>query len=291
MAPTLAGLLLGVVGIVGVLLIDAVSFLIAITALALVYIPQPQASAEGQAARGSLWQESLYGFRYILARPSLLGLQLVFMGVNLLFAFFAGLLAPMILARSASNASVLGTVLAAQGLGGLTGGLAMGLWGGPKRRVHGVLLGMAFSGIFGVALMGLGQTTLVWVVAGLVCGALTPVLNGSNQAIWQAKVAPDVQGKVFAARRMIAQLIFPIALLAAGPLADRFFEPAMRAGGWLAPTLGPLFGVGPGAGMGLLICVSGLISVLISLAGYLVPAIREAEDRLPDQQAVIHPAV
>ena len=43
--------------------------------------------------------------------------------------------------------------------------------------------------------------------------------------------------------------------------------------------------------MGLLICVSGLISVFISLAGYLVPAIREAEDRLPDQQAVIHPAV
>jgi DHA3 family macrolide efflux protein-like MFS transporter len=281
-APALASFLLGVIGIAGVIGIEVVTLLIALATLSVVAVPQPQVSAEGQAARGSLWQESLYGFRYILARPSLLGLQLVFMGNNLCFAFFAGLLAPMILARTGSDPAALGSVLSAQGVGGVLGGLAMGIWGGPKRRVHGVLMGMILAGLFSVALMGFGQSVPVWMLAGLIGGLLTPVLNGSNQAIWQAKVAPDVQGKVFAARRMIAQLIFPISLLVAGPLADRFFEPAMREGGWLVPTLGPLIGSGPGAGIGLLIGISGLLSVVITLAAYLVPAVRNAEDRLPD---------
>jgi MFS transporter, DHA3 family, macrolide efflux protein len=32
----------------------------------------------------------------------------------------------------------------------------------------------------------------------------SPLVNASNQAIWQAKVAPDVQGRVFAVQRLIA---------------------------------------------------------------------------------------
>jgi MFS transporter, DHA3 family, macrolide efflux protein len=281
-APPLAGLLLTAIGINGVITIEVVTCAFAVLALSLVYIPQPEVTSEGRAARGSLWQEMLYGFRYILARPSLLGLQLVFLMANLLFAFFAGLVAPMILARSGDNAGALGAVLAAQGIGGVAGGLLMGIWGGPKPRVHGVLLGMALSGLFGVALMGIGQNLVVWLIAAVICGVSNPILNGSNQAIWQAKVPPDVQGKVFSARRMIAQLVFPISLLVAGPLADRVFEPALREGGWLVPTLGPLVGTGPGAGMGLLIAITGLLSVVSSLAGYLVPAVRDAETRIPD---------
>jgi hypothetical protein len=111
-----------------------------------------------------------------------------------------------------------------------------------------VLLGLSATGAAQVWL-GLGQTVWIWAAAGFCFVALIPILNGANQAIWQAKVAPGVQGRVFAARRMIAQIIGPVGMALAGPLADRLFEPAMHPGGSLAALLGAWFGTGPGAGM------------------------------------------
>ena len=72
----------------------------------------------------------------------------------------------------------------------------------------------------------------------------SPLINTSNQAIWQSKVAPDVQGRVFSARRLIAWFTNPISPIIAGTLADFVLEPAMRtrerawrrsSAGWWAP--------------------------------------------------------
>jgi hypothetical protein len=109
-----------------------------------------------------------------------------------------------------------------------------------------------------------------------------PVINGSNQAIWQSKVAPDVQGRVFGARRVFAQVTGPLGMALAGPLADWVFEPAMRPGGALAATFGWLTGTGPGAGMGLLIALTGVAGIAVGLIGYAIPAIYQAETLLPD---------
>ena len=56
----------------------------------------------------------------------------------------------------------------------------------------------------------------------------------------------------------------------------------MRSGSGLALVFGGLFGTESGAGMGLLIALCGLLAALVAVGGYFVPAIREAEDRLPD---------
>lgn len=148
-APLLAGLLITFIGIGGVLALDVITFVFALATLLFVHIPQPVASAEGQAARGSIWRESGYGFRYIWRRPSLLGLQLVFLGINLVSNFAYIVINPMILARTGDDARVLGAVLSASGIGGVAGGLLLSTWGGPKRRVHGVLLGMVVSSLLG----------------------------------------------------------------------------------------------------------------------------------------------
>lgn len=283
-APALAGVLLGLIGIAGVLAIDLTTFLFAVATLLLVRVPRPPRSAEGEAAaRNSLWADSLFGFRYILARPGLLGLLSVFLGFNLISAFSFGLMAPYLLARSGGDAAVVGTIMAVFGVGGVAGGAAMSIWGGPRRRIDGVLVGMALGGLFGMTLVGIGRDLPVWAAAIFLTSALLPITNGSSQAIWQAKVQPDLQGRVFAARRMIAQLCFPLGLAAAGPVADRIFEPALREGGALAATLGWLVGTGPGAGMGLMFVISGLLGGAIALGGYLVPAIRNVERELPDQ--------
>jgi DHA3 family macrolide efflux protein-like MFS transporter len=163
----------------------------------------------------------------------------------------------------------------------------MSAWGGPKRRIHGVLGGWILGSLFGESLLGLGQALPVWAMATFVIGFAAPVINASNQAIWQAKVEPDVQGRVFAVRRLIAWLVMPLAQLLAGPLADQVFEPAMQEGGRLAGTFGWLVGTGSGAGMALIFVFCGLGAALVGLTGYAVRAVRDAEDILPDYDALV----
>jgi MFS transporter, DHA3 family, macrolide efflux protein len=281
-APVLAGILLAVVGVAGVFVIDIVTFSVAIVALLLVAIPQPPPSAEGIAARASLLSDAGFGFRYILARPPLLHLQLLFTSVNFIATFGGVVIAPMVLARTVGDQLALASVHSAMGAGGVVGGLLLSVWGGPKRRIHGVLLGMAGAGLLGTLPLGLARSVPWWMAAAFVSAAFIPILNGANQAIWQSKVPPDLQGRVFATRRFIAQITAPLAMLAVGPLADRVMEPALQPDGALADVFGPLVGVGPGAGMSLMLVVVGLIAGGLGLTGYLRPLVREVETRLPD---------
>jgi MFS family permease len=285
LAPLLAGTLYPLIGLTGMLTLDFATFFVAIAALALVHIPQPPSSAAGPAKAGIL-SEAVFGFRHIFQRPSLLGLQLVFFSCNLFFGLINTTLAPSVLARTGNNELTLGAVQTAGAVGAIAGGLAMTAWGGFKRRVHGVLLGWMISGL-GAALVGFGQQLWAWIPAMLLMSFVRPLVNASNQSIWQSKVAPDVQGRVFTARRLIAWLANPISPLIAGALADRWLEPAMRSPeSSLALMFGPLFGVGPGAGMGILMALAGAACILIGLGGYSIGAVRNAETRLPDHNAV-----
>lgn len=285
-APILAAALIVTLGIGGILLIDVLTFLVAIGALLMVHIPQPVVTEEGLKSRGSIWTESIYGFRYILKRPSLLGLQLVFFSINLVAVFGNTVSTPMILARTGNDPGVLGIVQSTMGIGGVAGSILLSVWGGPKRRVHGVLTGMGL-GMFGMILMGLGRDLYVWPLAAFINLFFIPIVNGSNQAIWQSKVAPDVQGRVFATRAMIAQISVPVAMLLSGPLADYYFEPAMAVGGSLEPFFSSLVGSGPGAGMGLMFVIAGICGVLIGFGGYAFKVVRNVEDIIPDHQAAV----
>lgn len=281
-APVIATIVLVALGIGGVLIVDVITFLIAMATLIFVHIPEPEESDMGGKARGSLVQESLFGFRYIWARPSLLGIQFIFFLTNL-FAFISLTLLPiMILARTASDEVALATVQSMLGVGGLVGGIIMSVWGGPRRRVNGIFMGMFLSAIFGQVVLGLGQGIVVWSIGAFMLMFFVPFINGSNQALWQTKVQPDLQGRVFAVRRLIAQITAPLGILLVGPLADNVFEPAMMADGLLAPIFGDLVGVGAGAGMGLMFVITGSLGAMGGLCGYILPIIRNAEDILPD---------
>ncbi len=280
-APALAAIMLTIIGIAGILALDIITFLIAIGALLPVHVPQPAVTLEGQKSRGNLWTESAYGFRYIYARKSLLALLIIFFCVNLLAPFAFTLLAPMVLARTGDDATALGIVQSAIGIGGLAGGTLLSIWGGPKRRIHGILIGLTLV-TMGMLLIGLGQNPVFWAPAAFFTIFFIPIINGSSQAIWQSKVAPDVQGRVFAARGMIAQVGAPVSMLLAGSLADHVFEPLMMPGGSGIPLFEWLVGSGPGAGMSLMFLIAGAFGMLVGLAGYAFPAVRNVEDLLPD---------
>jgi len=285
-SPLLAGSLLPFIGISGILLADTLTFAVAILSLLLVYIPNPTRRTEDSESRESFWQQAIFGFKYIFARPSLLGLQLVFFFSNLFAGIGIVVLAPMVLARTGQNSVALGSVESAAAVGMVIGGIAMSAWGGFKRRVHGVLLGMIFTAIFTNLLLGLGSTTAIWIPAMFLGGLFIPFINGSNQAIWQAKVPPDLQGRVFSSRRLIAWLTNPISPIIGGTTADYLLEPMMKSqSNGFARLMEPAFGSGPGSGMAVLIFLCGFGGILAGLSGYFVRWVRDAEDILPDHDA------
>jgi len=287
LAPIMAAALLGFIGITGVLAIDLVTLIMAVSALLIARVPQPPCTEAGLEAQGSLFKEAGYGFRYIFSRPPLLGLQLVFLMGNLLAAIGGTVVAPRILAQTGNNATILGTVQSVAGIGGVLGGVLMSIWGGFKRKIHGVLTGWILSFVFLSVSFGLAQTPLLWAVSSFLGSMLIPIVNASNQAIWQTKIPPDIQGRVFSVRRLIAQLSAPISMLMAGPLADKIFEPLMRSQNTLSSLFSPVFGIGAGRGMALMIFFVGLLGILMAASSYLIKSVRDVELLIPDYDAYL----
>jgi MFS transporter, DHA3 family, macrolide efflux protein len=281
-APMIAGVLLFFIGVQGVMLIDVVTFLFAVLTLTFIFIPNPEPQPiedEGE----TFWQQITFGFRYIWRHEGLFGLMLVMVIINFFAALtYYGIFPAMILARTGGSELALSTVQASLGVGGIVGGILMSIWGGPKRKIHGVLLYTAISFIVGDFLFAIGRTTPVWVVAGIGAAAFIPFIVGCSAAIWQAKVPPHIQGRVMNAQYTLRELMHPIGYLAGGLLADFVFEPAMMPNGFLAPLLGGIVGTGDGAGMAVMFLITGIGGVLTGFGGYLFVSLRNVETDLPD---------
>ena len=265
-APAFAGYLYHVIGLVGISLIDILTFTCAIGGVLIVRIPQPVQNAESQES-GNIWQELGFSWRYIYKHKNLLAL----LSIGLLFWFFhdlgGAIYTPMILARSQNNTIILGYLASAAGIGGVVGALIMGVWGGPKRRINGFLWGMIGAGISKI-MFGLGNSAFVWISAQF-CSSLNFPLNGSSEnAIWLTKVAANIQGRIFAVRSLLLQFVSAMAYLIAGPMVDRVFEPAMKPGGQLVWLFAGIFGTDKGSGMALLYTLCALCMLLVGVGGY-----------------------
>lgn len=283
-APLAAGFMIAVIGIQGVFLVDFATFLFAVSTLLVVRLPRPAPQPGVAAARGSMLRQAVFGWDYLRARRGLLGMLILFAIVNFALGFYSALFTPLVLSRFGAQA--LGSLLSVSGLAMVVGSLLMSVWGGTRRKIWAVLGAISLSGL-GMAVVGLRPDVLLMGAGNLFSFALVPIANASSQAIWLAKVAPDVQGRVFAARMMIGSAITPLAYLLAGPLADRVAEPLMAEGGALAATAGRLLGVGTGRGMGLIIILTGLVVALAPLIAAFIRPIRRVELDLPD---VLQPA-
>ena len=257
LAPIFAASLLGRIGLSGIMLIDLLTFVAAFATLLWVRIPQPAESETGRASRGSLWQETRFGFGYIRQRPSLLALTFLFMSANIFLAIGATLMAPLILSGTGNSESALATVMSAGAVGGVVGGGLLSLWGGPRRRIYGVLLGGIGASLLGIVWLGLSQTVLLWAVGGFFFAFFEPFVEGGNLAIWQSKVEADVQGRVFSARQLLVQIPYLLGIFVSGYLAEAW-------------AIAPVF------------IVAGVCGLIIFSAGYLFHNVRMAESILPD---------
>jgi MFS transporter, DHA3 family, macrolide efflux protein len=278
LAPLLAGFLVLSIRIQGILIIDFVTYLVAIVSLLLVTIPSPRKSS---AIRGqnSLFRDAALGWSYILQRRGIFGLLLFFAVTNFTVTMSNILITPLML--SFASAAVYGAVLSVTGIGVFTGGLVMSVWGGPKHRIRGVFV---YGIVQGLALIAQGlRPNAVLIATALFCAAVSgPVVSGCFVPILQSKTSPDLQGRVFAGVRLVSWCSVPLCYVLAGPLSDRVFEPLLAYGGPLANTVGRVVGIGKGRGIGLLLIAMGFVSLVATVAAYLYPRVRNVELELPD---------
>lgn len=271
--PLIAGVLIATVEIQGIIFIDFLSYFFAIATLLMVKIPDPEQADAG--GKKPLLSEATFGWNYVKERRGLLALMIYFATGNFVVGLARILFFPMIL--NFASAQVLGTILSIAGVGFLLGGVTMSVWGGPERRVRGLL---GFGLLFGVsvALTGVRPSAVLVAAAAFLMHFCLPLINGCSQAIWLNKTPSDVQGRVFAIRWMVGLSTTPVAYLLAGPLADRFFEPLVAGSAWLPR----LVGEGPGRGIGLMFVAAGVVTVAVQFVGYLYPRLRQLEEEIPD---------
>ncbi|MBD2355238.1 MFS transporter [Tolypothrix sp. FACHB-123] len=282
-APALAGYLYPIIGLLGIWLIDISTFAIAISSLFFTHIPKPSPSDEHENST-HIWQGFGFGFRYMLERKSLLALLII--TVLFWFAHDVGdsLYTPMILSRTDNDTVILGSLAAAAGFGGVSGAIIISTWGGFKKKINGVLLGMIGAGLSKIV-FGLAQTPWIWIPAQFCSSFNFPFNGSSDNAIWLAKVPPPVQGRVFAAYSLVMQSGSAVAYLIAGPLADKIFTPALAAGNRRTEILVTIFGTSAGAGIALLYVICAVCMLLVGCAGFYIPQLRDVERILPDHDA------
>jgi MFS family permease len=270
-APILGGVLVSSIGLAGVFVIDIASFLIALLCLLIVRIPRPRAEENDQSERRSIRDEIAVGWGFVRSNSGLLLLAVFFGLNNFVEGIMLVLIKPIVL--SFASAATLGMILSIAGLGLLVGSVVMGVWGGPRRLVRGMLLVQLIAGLAFV-FAGLRASILFLAIGTFIYNFTVPIYLSCHQTFWQKVTPAEIQGRVFSLLTVISRGCLPIAYLVSGPLADRFFQPAMAADGWLASSFGVLLGTGPGRGYGLMFFVFGLLTIAITFLVLLHPAVR-----------------
>lgn len=105
-------------------------------------------------------------------------------------------------------------------------------------------------------IVGLVSSKMFWVgiLANTTMGLLLPIINGSFGATLQAVITPDMQGRVFAFIMSAAMLVSPLALIVAGPFADRY-------------SIQPWF------------LIAGISCILMGIVGFFIPDVMGIENR------------
>lgn len=270
LAPVLAAVLYSLLQLNGIFVIDFITFLFALTTLVIIHIPIP---AQSEANDGTFWQQTLYGFRYILNDKRIRALLLFYLGFNVVVEVWSSLLSPLILARTASDAGVLATVQAAGGIGAVVAGVLLSVLPSPRNLNKAMLICVGVMGVLTLPI-GLNNAVAAWMFAHLAFFIMHAVFLAYGYSIEQQIVPQPLQGRVFSIFGMVlasTPVVMPGLL---GLLSDTVFEPAMRGDSLLMQVWGWLVGTGPGAGMAVLFVVCSLGMIGLAGVGMANPVLR-----------------
>lgn len=253
--PALGAAGLSLVGLKGLLIIDAATCLIAGIALLTIRHQGLNKPSNRTAEFGGFWREVTFGARWVFRHPGLRRLLIFFMAFNLGVSVFSVVFTPYVLTFASSH--VLGWGLAFQGSGAFLLGLALSRRNSKGRPEGNVLMGALMYGAL-MVVWGVSKNTVAVLALAFMAGALTTLIMSSSQTIWQANVPVEIQGKVFSARMMVSFSTGPIAILASVPVADHVFAPMLVRLPWASE----LWGSAPGGAIAMMVSALGLAIVL-----------------------------
>jgi MFS family permease len=258
-APAIAGWLMGVVGVAGVILVDVASFVLAMVATATATfppLPRPELVS---------WRRQLSEAYAAIRAKGLLRLAGYTVATYLPGGLVIALATPLVL--SFAGPKTLGLVTSAMGTGMLFGSVFAARL---VRNGGGLTRMLRYDAVLAGAMLGVGfvrTPVLVSVMGFLFLFGLAGLL-AEEQALWQVRVPVEEQGRVFALRRLMTFASLPVSYALAGPLADRVFEPFVRSSLYLASPASHVFGTGPGRGMAMLLVCGGLFKASLVMFGH-----------------------
>lgn len=252
-APPIGALLLNTLPLHGILLIDVVTAMLAILPLTWVQVPQPPRKIAA-GAPSSLWGDMRDGLRYVWSWPGLMLLGLMATVLNFLFNPAFSLTPILVTKHFAGQALQLAWMNSAWGVGIVVGGLTLGVWGGFRRRMVTSLAGLIGMGA-ATLFIGLAPATAFWLALSsmFAAGFMNVMCNGPLNAVFQSKVAPDMQGRVFMLIGSVTGAMSPLGMAIAGPVSD-----ALGVRFWFV--------------------VAGTVCVLMGIAASFVPALMNLEN-------------
>lgn len=273
-APALAGVLFPWIGLSGILVIDWLTFGLAIATLLYVHIPQPE--PQNPVALNAPIQNLRFSLNQVWKQPSLRSLLVLTTVFWFVHDLGGAIYDPMILARTNGSAQVLASTATAAGIGGVTGAIVLSVWGGSQSRIRSLLSSFIGAGL-SKTIFGFGQSAEIWIPAQFCSSLNFPLMDSAETAIWMEQIAPAMQGRIFAANAFVLQVASAIATLMAGPLAERVFEPLFLPGGLVSKVIGGVIGDRAGVGLSFLYILCALTMVLVGIVGFNLPKVRTIE--------------
>lgn len=275
MAPVFGGIFIEIIGFKGIVVIDFLTFLIAIATLIFVKFPNTMFRRQEE----PIIKEIIGGWNFIIKRKSLVAMVIFFIVCNFFESMFDVIVTPLCL--TFSKPSSLGIILAFSAIGTLVGSIIMMVTGGVKKRAKGMVGFMIFSAI-SIMVAGLKPSAVFVSIALFGFGLSVALVDIHWQSIIQVKVGLELQGRVFAINQMLAWSMRPFSYISAGVLADHVFEPIMKGNNTISQKLGPVIGSGVGRGMGLMLIIAGGILFVWTIIGFKYKPLCEMDDILLD---------
>ncbi|BAH41725.1 conserved hypothetical membrane protein [Brevibacillus brevis NBRC 100599] len=265
-SPLIAGLLLSTFDIQLVLLIDMMTFLLAVGAVLMImkHDTTPQ-----KHERQSFFREMSEAFRYLLSKKGVFLFVLLMSVVCFYIGLLQSLFGPMML--TLTDSKTLGIALSVSASGMLVSSLLIGLFGMGKRKVFMLSFSLVLAGLF-YALMGVFTSVWIIMVFGFLFFITLPFVNTSLEVLIRTNVENERQGRVWSMITAISQIGFVLAFGLAGFLADHVFNPLFDPDRLLGQTVGQVIGTGAGRGIGFLFVLSG---VLVALLGIVIGRVRK----------------
>lgn len=219
--PSLAGLLITIVGTGGAFAIDTVSFVLVTGALLLMRSPQGiTADEKPKIGRARLWSSIVEGIKYTWAEPTLRALLIITAVVEFAFAgpFTVGL-ATLANVKFAGGAAAFGAMLSSLGGGLLIGTVIVGAT--HARFSFGkTILTLTTALSIGLALLGVVPNVIWACVVMAVMGIIAGYVQVLMQTWLQSKSDAQMRGRVISVVMLSAYGLTPLSYVLTGALTQ-----------------------------------------------------------------------